>query len=256
MGKNMRKKWKRVIACVLCITTLGGCNSGNPQKEIEKKQASHKAAVEMVKKVKEKYAANETADYTEPMYNLEKDHVFTFENLPEKYFEQEEYDCFAVYYDSDLTNSVNITIKKDYENKSVTIKPSLTFSIDDGEDDGTWGSRSKFWFVRNVDLTTGEMLDKPVITVFTTKEEMDTPTVQQSVGQDGWYTLTWSEVEGADYYEVYEYSDELDHAWSELTTVDTTVSYKDFKTQVGYEQRSKERYKDTELDTTEKYSMN
>ena len=257
----MRKIWKSAIACGLCITMLGGCSGDNTQKETEKKQVSQKAALEMVKKVKEKYASNETADYTEPMYNLEKDHVFTFENLPEKYFEQEEYDCFSVYYDSELTNSMNLIIEEDYENKSVTLRPQFAFGIDNEAEgsyteDGNWGSRSKFWLVRNVDLTTGEMLERPVITVFTTKEEMNTPTVQQSVGQDGWYTLTWSEVEGADYYEVYEYSAELDQAWLELTTVGTTASYKDFKKQVGYEKRSKERYKDTELDTTEKYSMN
>ena len=81
----MRKIWRNAIACGLCVTMLGGCNGGNTQKETVKKQASQKAAVEMVKKVKEKYAANETVDYAEPMYNVEKNHVFTFENLPEKY---------------------------------------------------------------------------------------------------------------------------------------------------------------------------
>lgn len=257
----MRKMWRNVIACGLCVTMLGGCSSGNTEKEAEKKQSSGKAAVEMVKKVKEKYAANETADYADPMYNLEKDHVFTFENLPEKYFEQDEYDCFSVYYDSDLTKSVNIVIEEDYENKAVTIKPNLAYSIEDGEggltDDGTWGSRSKFWFVRNVDLTTGEMLDKPVITVFTTKEEMNTPTVKQYVGEDGWYKLTWSEVEGADYYEVYSYIDSgSGYSSTEITTEGTTVSYEDFETQTGYQKRFEEKYKDTEIDVTEKYIMN
>ena len=256
----MRKIWRNAIACGLCVTMLGGCNGGNAQKETEKKQASKKTATEMVKKVKEKYVANETVDYAEPMYNLEKDYVFSFENLPEKYFEQEEYDCFSVYYDSELTNSVNITIEEDYENKSVTIKPNLTFSIDDEEGsirEGTWGSRSKFWFIRNVDLNTGEMLDKPVVTVFSTKEQMDTPTVHQSVGEDGWYTLSWSEIEGADYYEVYEYMDAgSGAAFSEITTEGTTVSYKDFKTEAEHEERFKERYKDTEIDVTKKVAMN
>ena len=264
----MRKIWKSAIACGLCVTMLGGCSGGNAQKETEKQQASQKAtvsqkaAVEMVKKVKEKYAADETVDYADPMYNLEKNHVFTFENLPQKYFEQDEQDCFAVYYDSNLTKSVNVTIEEDYENKSVTIKPNLTFCID-GENggslanDGTWGSRSKFWLVRNVDLTTGEMLEKPIITVFTTREEMNTPTVQQSVGEDGWYKLTWSEVEGADYYEVYKYWDAGDGgAFSEVTTEGTTVSYKEFKTEAEHEQNYIEKYKDTEIDVTKKYTMN
>ena len=61
-----------------------------------------------------------------------------------------------------------------YDAKIVTVNPSLTFYFEESQsslgDDGTWGSRSKFWLVQNVDLQSGKMLEKPMITVFTTKD--------------------------------------------------------------------------------------
>lgn len=117
-------------------------------------------------------------------------------------------DCFSVYYDSDLTQEAIISVEGDYDAKTVTVKPSLTFNSEESQsslgDDGTWGSRSKFWLVQNVNLQTGKMLEKPMITVFTTKEEMNTPTVTQGIAEDGNYCLSWKPVEDADYYEVYE----------------------------------------------------
>ena len=266
----MKKTMMKVLACGLCAAMLSGCNHNGEKNSAnlvttvdstkdEQKDNVQTTSVELIKKMKAKYAGTETAEYTEPMYNVEKNHVFTYENLPEKFFEQEEYDCFAVYYDSDLKHEADISISKDYENKSVTISPGMVFCYDDREgstvDDGTWGSRTKFWLVRNVDLQNGEMLSKPVITVFTTKEEMDTPTLTQTVNENGAYTLSWSEVEGADYYEVYEYW-EADCAFLEVTTKNTSCTYDEFQTAKEHEEHFRETYKDTEIDVTEQWAMN
>lgn len=267
----MKKIVTRILTCAVCAAMLSSCDSHGEKNAAystvsvqpvhsEKNNTEQTTSVELVEKIKAKYAGNETAEYADPMYNVEKNHVFTYENLPEKFFEQEEYDCFSVYYDSDLKNDVDINIDIDYEKKSVTISPEMTFCYGREEEgsvisDGTWGSRTKFWLVRNVDLETGEMLSKPVITVFTTKEEMDTPTLKQTVDENGAYTLSWSKVEDADYYEVYEYWD-MDAAFLEVTTENTSCSYDDFKTEKEHEERFRETYKDTEIDVTEQWSMN
>ena len=71
--------------------------------------------------LKAKYADATNVEYTEPMYNLEKDHVFKFENLSDKFFENEDDDSFAVYYDSNFEDRADIKIEYDYDNYSITI---------------------------------------------------------------------------------------------------------------------------------------
>lgn len=258
----MKNKFSKTLALFLCLAMATGCNNSsqttqNPPQESDGKKNS----MTLLNEVKAKYADKENADYTEPMYNLEKDAVFTYDNLPDAYFEQEENDCFAVYYDSALTKPVDISIENDYDNKSVTISPKFTFSYasEYSSIEDNWGSHSKFWLVRSVDLKTGEMLDKPQITVFTTKEELNTPTLEQSAGNTGLYTLSWSEVEGADYYEVYDYNDTADgYSHIEVTTESTSCTYNDFKTAIDHEKHFKDTYKGTEIDTGDDaiYSMN
>ena len=75
----MKKIWTRVVVGTLCVALLSGC-SGGKQSNVVDKKAAKATALETVKKVKAKYAADDKVDYEEPMYNLQKDHVFTFEN--------------------------------------------------------------------------------------------------------------------------------------------------------------------------------
>ena len=123
---------------------------------------------------------------------------------------------YQVYYDSALTQRVDITIKRDYDAKSVTM----------------------------------------IVTVFTTKEEMNTPTLTQGVAEDGNYRLSWSAVEGADYYEVYEYHPGMDFAALEVATSDTSCTYSEFQTAIDYETSFKETFAGTEVDVDEQYLMN
>lgn len=259
----MKNKFTKTLALFLCLAMTTSCNtSSQTTQNTPQESGSKKNSMTLLNEVKAKYADKEDAEYTEPMYNLEKDAVFTYDNLPDAYFEHDEYDCFAVYYDSALTKSVDISVENDYDNKSVTISPSSTFYYNDKQSshiNDNWGSHSKFWLVRSVDLETGEMLDKPQITVFTTKEELNTPTLEQCVGNTGLYTLNWSEVEGADYYEVYEYNNTADgYSHIEVTTEFTSCTYNDFKTAIDHEKHFKDTYEGTEINTRDDtiYSMN
>ena len=102
----------KILSCSLCITMLAGCNSKGSRKSADinngvKKQESNISLSgsdsEIITQIKAKYADEEAVLYAEPMYNLDKDHVFTFENLPEAYFDYfDESECFSVYYDSKL----------------------------------------------------------------------------------------------------------------------------------------------------------
>lgn len=277
-GKN--RIFEIILVTGLCLSMLTGCSAGKASVEKKdssdgrkqnsetekrgKKEGKNESVqqVDFVTGIKQKYADNEKNEYDEAMYNLEKDHVFVFENLPDRFFDNEEYECFKVFYDAELQNFVDITVQSDYDKKTVTISPNLTFSYHDAQgstaDDGTWGTRSKFFLVRYVNLDTGEMLDKPVITVFTIKQEMDTPTLEQSVDEQGYYQLTWSAVEEADYYEVYGLDKGMDFAELQYTAEKgvTKCNYEDFKNAKDYEQHFREKYGNTEINVDEKWLMN
>ena len=277
---------KGVVASCLCVSMFSGCNkdgdvsSDRSTSDSATRENASERTVEvslkdddkdipvaltsdsLITQIKLKHADEEENNYADAMYNLEKDHVFVYENLPEKFFDNESYDCFKVFYDADLSKEVSITVDTDYEDKKATIAPCLTFDYNVEQsstaDDGTWGTRSKFWLVRYVDLETGQMLDKPVVTVFTIRQELDTPTLTQSVDSQGYYSLSWTKVEGADTYEVYFLNPGMDYAELEFSADSNTFAcnYSDFKTAKRREERFKETYGNTEINVDDKWIMN
>ena len=265
----MKNVLRRLALCGLCVTMAAGCGKtadtgkdNAASKSVEAKAGTgvgNSSDSDMIFEIKSKYAGQEKYEYTDPMYNLEKDHIFTYE-VAEEFYDAEEYDAFKVYSDGDFEQAVNITVEEDTDANTVTITPNQVFSYEEEEgssvSDGTWGTRSKFWLVQYIDTKTGKELEKPLVTVFSIAQEMNTPTMKQSVGADGYYKLSWSEVEGADYYEVYEYDAGLEHAESIVTTENLECSNEEFSTVKGYEERFKEKYKDTEIDVDTQWTMN
>ena len=259
----MKNVMKRLMVCGLCVSMLVGCGTrtdtsktGTGKKNIEvgnlagNSQEDDMSELNSIIELKAKYEDQEKYEYTDPMYNLEKNHVFTYD-VGEAFFKSEEYEAFKVYSDSNFQNTVNIKIEDNYDDDKITISPSLVFSYENEEDsrtDGTWGSRSKFWLVQYMDTKTGKELDKPIVTVFSIAQELNTPTMKQSVGGDGYYKLSWSKVDGADYQEVYEYDKGLDYASLAVTTENLECSNADFAHVKKYEEEFKEEYKDTEID--------
>lgn len=262
------------MAAVLAVSMLTGCVE-KESKTVDKSQVgteetgkgSSKASETgnskgsaLVEQIKTKYAGESNYDYAEPLYNLPEDHVFTFENLSEEFFALEEYECISVYSDSALTQRVDISINEDYDTMSMTVEPGLVFNLNDpqgsSDSDGTWGSRSKFWMAQYYDIDTGEALEKPLVTVFTIARDLGTPTLQQSVQNDGYYALNWSEVDGADYYEVYEYDPGMEYASLQYTTENTFCDYNDMKSVKDSEEEWEETYEDTEIDVEEQWIMN
>lgn len=246
----MKKNLRKTLALLLCATVLTGCSQSaekqnasavstkeeTSDKDVSTKEDTSDKDISVVENLKAKYAQKSAYDYAEPMYNLEKDHVFVYDNLPERYFDQDERSCFKVFYDSELTRPVDIYVNDQGSKNRTTISPNRTFSYKETIAEGTWGSQTKFWLVQYVDLKTGEMLDTPLITVFTTKEELSAPTLTQTVGSDGLYNLSWNAIEGADYYEVYSY-DERGFGYCELevTTTQTSCTYNDFTSEIEHQ---------------------
>lgn len=219
-----------IMAAMLATAMFTGCNEKKAEtKKDGKTEVS--ASKNLVDQIKTKYAGDSDYDYAEPLYNLPGDYVFEFDNLSEEFFELDEYECFKVYSDSALTQLVDTENYEDYDTMSMTIGPGLVFNMDEEESsfraDDTWGSKSKFWLVQYCDIATGEQLEKPLVTIFTIARDLQTPTLQQYVQTDGYYALEWSEVPGADYYEVYEYDAEIESKSLVFTTEETSCNYDD-----------------------------
>lgn len=266
----MLKKKLTCGAIALCLSAslFAGCTKANstaneetkPQKGKNEITISDKNTTVDTTDIKEKYSDSTSVEYTSALFNLERDHIFTYD-ITESFFDLEinEYDCFTVYYDSELTNRADTTNYVDVEAMTLTITPGLVFDYEEEGsvcDDGTWGTRSKFYLVQYLDLETGDALEKPLVTVFTVKDEISAPTLSQKMGDDGYYTLTWTEVEGADYYEIYEYQAGMDGAFLEYTTTDTYGSYEFFETNIWHIERFKETYGGTEIDVNQMWTMN
>ena len=245
----MRKNWKKMVALTLCLSMATGCQNSKETKvdnifdkktevetEIaEKKTDAKKSGNQTVLDIKANYASSEPYEYAEPVYNVPKDYVFEYTDVPEGFWDAGVVETFAVFTDPDFKGigKVSINIDDDYSDRTIKISPTLVFDLVDGESEcaqnGTWGAKSKFYLVQYVSLEDGSKLDKPIVTVFTIKNEMQTPTLTQSVGTDGVYSLSWTAVDGADSYDVYYYDLGMDYARLECTTDKTVCSYYDLQ---------------------------
>ena len=243
----MRKNWKKMLVLTLCLSMATGCQNAKETKVdksfdnktavetdiAQKKNDAKNSGNQTVLDIKANYASSEPYEYAEPVYNVPKDYVFEYTDVPEGFWDAGVVERFAVFTDPDFKDigKVSINIDDDYSDRTIKISPTLAFDLVNGESestqDGTWGAKSKFYLVQYVSLEDGSKLDKPIVTVFTIKNEMQTSTLTQSVGTDGVYSLSWTAVDGADSYDVYYY--DMDYARLQYTTDKTVCNYYDFQ---------------------------
>ncbi len=126
-------------------------------------------------------------------------------------------EAFSVYQDAELKFPVDIG-GYDYDNETgkLTITPpyygigelessELDLShinesyLAENEDNG-WGTLAQYYLATYVDVQTGKMLDKPIITVIKVNTELATPQMVFSPTDDGYACFTWQEVQGAEGY--------------------------------------------------------
>jgi len=166
--------------------------------------------------LREEYADTELYEYTDPLYNLPRDFRFV---LKGDFFKQENW-----WYDLNQDEAVQIYASKffesgtavitDYEmdedDGTLTVSPwAPAFDFEDAADTGfsirmsgenDWGNASKYYLVRYIDFDTGEKLDKPLITLFTVKAELDAPQMKYRVDNEGRGVFYWEPVPGAESY--------------------------------------------------------
>lgn len=225
MEKNLRTIFTVILICILCMIKSEECSKDNNGYQLS----------EPTQNLQVKYSEEINYENIHYIYNLEKNHIFQYENVSDEFFknfENEEYDCFKVYSDN-FKQQVDISVKFDRENKSVKIEPRIVFSYFNFDGcfkiDGTWGEKSKFWLVQYIDTKTGKVFDKPIVTEFTIAHELNPPILTQRISKNGFYKLNWTEVEGADYYEVYKYLTQWPKEYCNLQiiTENTSCEYRE-----------------------------
>ena len=187
--------------------------------------------------------------YTDTMYGLDEDYVFEFDASDAAGYKC--YDAFWVYVseddmqkdiDSMKTNGYHTTGRyreNSYEDGKIKVSPSGLIRLAgvyeaDPDADPTWGIYNKLFLAQWMDLETGDILDEPLVTIFSVNHSIDAPVVTQKLDETNNYTLTWNPVAGATEYSVFSMLDDKSFSF-EATTTNTTISVKEFQSEIEAE---------------------
>ncbi|WP_186579835.1 transglutaminase domain-containing protein [Aquibacillus kalidii] len=219
--KHIRKKY--MICVVIVLLLLAGCVGNKEASKSEEdlkqenvtdtKKSNGKEAT--VLDIKKKYG-EESKQSIMPMYNVEKNKEFTFEFKADM-SELNSTEIISVHTDSkvlpesDIQADVSAFLMYDPDKQvtPITVEPSYFAPlqvIGSQSDEATWGNAPMYYIRVNYDLNTPEpvKLKEPMIIPFTIKTGVATPNLKASIGSDGRLSLKWSEVEGAEQYNIYQ----------------------------------------------------
>ncbi|MCL2077027.1 MAG: hypothetical protein FWH08_01310 [Oscillospiraceae bacterium] len=208
----------------------------------------------LLENMQDRHATSASFEYTAPIFNVARDHVFVFEGAT--YYDRADewpWDDFTVYLEDPAFNpeyDYFSNIDYDWNTHIVTIGPGYTPALDvwneEPEPHADWGNAPMYWLVQRRDIVTGEVYEKPLVTAFTVQNELDTPTVSFSVTSDGYARFEWNPIEGAEKYSIYEISISEDYglAFASLWVAGETanVSFVEFENQRSVSSFSDEIY--------------
>ena len=203
---------------------------GEETQEYGQVAGEYVAAAHLAAGLQDKYADKSLYNYTygDPIENVGRDEAITFQlgydvaDLQLDRWDQ----VFALYQDPDLTEKISAKYSFDKETGIFTMQPSETFTLyrintlgldtetvdkyphtantlfDKGAGKN-WGNLGTAYLASYYDKETGELLDKPEVSIVTFESEIEeAPHLTYSITDDGRPQFTWNEVEGATEYMV------------------------------------------------------
>lgn len=203
---------------------------GEETQEYGQVAGEYVAAAHLAAGLQDKYADKSLYNYTygDPIENVGRDEAITFQlgydvaDLQLDRWDQ----VFALYQDPDLTEKISAKYSFDKETGTFTMQPSETFTLyrintlgldtetvdkyphtantlfDKGAGKN-WGNLGTAYLASYYDKETGELLDKPEVSIVTFESEIEeAPHLTYSITDDGRPQFTWNEVEGAAEYMV------------------------------------------------------
>ena len=292
----VKKYLSLFLTSLLCLSTLAGCGlkeeqtkntipetvvEENQKTSVEETISNSSNTVDIWANIQNKYTSAEIEyenEFNDAIYNVANDYIFEFDCNCDA-LRDISYDVFGVYTTTDFENA-NKYIRNcatcSIEDGKIIVKPSVVDVFYDIEEDtitadtnvygawktdytGTWGNLNKLYLVQKYDLTTGQKLDKPIITPFTISHDIESTTLKQKIDENNNYFLEWTAVEGAESYLVYQMDG--DSFMLVDKTTNTTVSSDEFKGQLHTNKISEIVNKELEENgynttTTQKLTMN
>ena len=211
----MKRKYYRagtalLTAAVLALTACQGIGYGEDSREADS--------------IRQKY--DEKYEYTDPIRGIARDEKLTLQLGFDIYdTDFTEYTQIVnVYQDAELKHPAGSHFEWDAETKELSVTPprweagGISAAGLDESDPGydpaqdslfdkgelkDWGNLPRYYMVRYVDTETGEMLDKPVVTIFTVDHEVSrAPEMSMEINEEGLPVFHWNEVTGAEKYYV------------------------------------------------------
>ncbi|MCB7305618.1 transglutaminase-like domain-containing protein [Bariatricus massiliensis] len=222
-------KRKRIISMLLCLAMLlsaAGCKKQEQTGTGADEETAKVSADKMASSIKDKYAKSETKEYQEGVTDIERDQPLEVQwGVDIKNDRFDDYtQLVEVFQDAELTQSIGTHFEWDEASKVLSITPPkapagtisnaeldkdtpgndpVSYHLFDKGELKDWGNLPQYYLVQYVDTDTGETLEKPLVTVFTVKHELQSaPKVRMEINEEGLPTFTWDEVAGADTYYV------------------------------------------------------
>ena len=158
------------------------------------------------------FLKNSAYVYNKSIENADPKRVFSFKHSlkasdGKEYLSQDDLKgAVQVYSDASLTKLASARISE--SKGEITVNPSSYLDAYDSvardsiriSNDGEWGLHDQYYIVQFVNLKNGEKLEKPIVTPFSTKKEIQTPVVSFNPDANGNAHLRWTAVEGATSY--------------------------------------------------------
>ena len=211
---NTKKILCLVLACLMVVGMFAGCSKKEPtptQPGTEATQPTDKPTepakdTVSVGELKNKYGESDAGKLL-PMYNLDPNEPL---KITLKYTPSNDQDVFSIHTDEKCLDASKIAVivsPSDYNPtgpKTYEVKPIMT-PLSNSKSEGLWGGVSNYFIKFNYDISaeTETKLDKPVIVAFSIKSPAAIPNTSYTM-EKGCFTLTWTPVEGATAYRIYQ----------------------------------------------------
>ena len=237
MRRFIEARWKgRVFALLLCgillATILPVYANESGQNQAPYSDEISISTEELAAMIREEFADRQTVEFTEPLWNVARNHVFYVDFDFELNFANR-FSALSVYLDTELTRraSASWRIVRHRDDPSITpghsrlyLSPgtspagrvlgmitdnytSITTTLEESGErylhetgpGESWGMLSHFYLVQRID-SSGLRHRLPQVTIFTVDNQLEAPQSEFFVTDDGRGGFRWYPIEGADYY--------------------------------------------------------
>ena len=200
----------------------------------EQAEASNIASdTELIDALKKKYSAADKQEYTGNVIKINRDENLQIEIGYNPWDEDKVpvSESFVVYQDAQLRYPVQVgsydydmdagilTIQAPYygvaemDGSEVDLSHLTGNYLSEDEANG-WGTLSQYYLATNVDVTTGEALETPVVTVIKVNAELSqTPQLVFDQTEDGFARFSWQEIPGAEGYLLFKINKDESGLW-------------------------------------------